>query len=181
MAVTNPSPSVAVGSRNPVKIKAVSQGFAKVWPESPWRVKGYDVPSGISSQPLSDLESIAGARNRARAVLAQSSATYGVGVEGGLQPIGDLWFDCGWVVIINRQGIEGLGSTARIITPPKMMALIHQGQELGQAVDHFFQQENSKQADGHFGLMTNKAITRTSGYVDGVVMALVRFLHPHLF
>jgi non-canonical (house-cleaning) NTP pyrophosphatase len=98
-----------------------------------------------------------------------------------LQPIGDQWFDCGWIVIIDQEGVKGIGSTARIITPPKMMQRIHQGIELGHVVDEFFHTQNAKQSDGHFGLMTNNAITRTSGYVDGVIMALVRFLQPQLF
>jgi inosine/xanthosine triphosphatase len=85
------------------------------------------------------------------------------------------------LVVHRRDGVEGIGSTARIITPPKMMAKIKTGMELGDVVDHFFNTKNAKQKGGHFGLMTNGAITRTSGYTDGVIMALVRFLHEELW
>ncbi len=53
--------------------------------------------------------------------------------------------------------------------------------ELGEALDKIFNRINTKQAEGHFGLMTNKVITRTQGYRDGVIMALARFIQPQLF
>lgn len=64
---------------------------------------------------------------------------------------------------------------------PRMMKLIREGMELGEANDRLFGRTNSKQAEGHFGLMTKNAITRLDGYRDGVIVALSRFLHPHLF
>jgi len=53
--------------------------------------------------------------------------------------------------------------------------------ELGVANDVVFGSTNSKQGEGHFGLMTKNVITRSDGYMQGVVMALSRFVHPHLF
>jgi inosine/xanthosine triphosphatase len=182
LQLTNTSKNtVAVGSTNPVKIQAVKQAFKKIWPDDNWLVQGISVSSGVSAQPMSDQESIQGAKNRAIAAKDALKFHWGVGVEGGIQQINTDWFDCGWIAVINHQGTVGLGSTARIITPPKMMALINQGIELGEVVDQIFNTKNSKHSDGHFGLMTQNTITRTSGYVDGVIMALVRFLHPQLF
>ena len=172
---------VAVGSTNPVKVKATQNAFQKIWPDKKFIVKGVQIDSGISNQPMSDQESIQGAKNRAAKALHELKADYGVGLEGGVNQIDEYWFDCGWVVVVDSKGIEGIGSTARIITPPKMMEMIHQGQELGNVVDYFFGTKNAKQSDGHFGLMTRNAITRTSGYTDGIIMALTRFLNPQLF
>ncbi len=172
---------IVVGSTNPVKIEATKIAFEKVWPGQTWLVEGWSVASSVSDQPMSDAETIEGATNRAKAAIKLTRADYGVGIEGGIQQIGDHWFDCGWVVVIDQKGTIGIGSSARVLTPPKMMEKIMAGKELGQVIDDFFETSNAKQSIGHFGLMTNHAITRTSGYVDGVVMALVRFLHPHLF
>lgn len=173
--------NIIVGSENPVKIAAASQGFQKVWPDKEWITQGVNVPSGVSDQPMTDKESIKGARNRAQEAMNSKPADYAVGLEGGIQQIDDLWFDCGWIVVIDKKGGEGIGSTARIITPKKMIQKIEQGMELGHVVDEFFGTTNAKQQGGHFGLMTNGTITRTSGYVDGVIMALTRFIHPQLF
>ncbi len=172
---------IAVGSTNPVKIEATKRAFEKVWPDKLWDVEGHQVSSDVPDQPMSDVETITGARNRAQAALLMTQADFGVGIEGGLQKIGDDWFDCGWVVIIDQKKITGIGSSARILTPPKMMNKILAGDELGHVIDLFFDTKNARQSTGHFGLMTNNAITRTSGYVDGIVMALARFLHPDLF
>lgn len=172
---------VAVGSKNPVKVHAVKLAFESVFPEENWEVEGVDVKSGVSSQPMSDDESIRGAKNRAQKALKKLKADYGVGLEGGLHKINDKWFDCGWIVVIDDKGNEGIGSSVRIETPKKMMELILQGKELGVVCDIIFGTENSKQSNGHFGLMTKNVVTRTEGYKDAVAMALSRFVHPHLF
>lgn len=174
--------NIAVGSHNPVKLEAVRLGFEAVWNDAEHTVFGVDVTSGIADQPMSDEESLTGARNRAKEALRESpGAHFGVGLEGGLHKIGGQYFDCGWIVVVDKEGREGIGSTARILTPPKIVELIEQGMELGAANDALFGAVNSKQAQGHFGLMTNNAMTRTGAYRDGVIVALSRFLHPHLF
>ena len=178
---------VIVGSTNPVKVEAVRIAFTRVWPEQAWEIQGISVPSGIASQPMSDEESIAGARNRARNAIDVHTAidtpdvAYGVGLEGGIQRVGTHYYDSGWCVVLDKQGREGIGSTIHLVVPPKMMRMIQQGKELGEVIDIVFQQENSKQAMGHFGLMTNNAVTRAGAYADGVVSALARFIHPELF
>jgi inosine/xanthosine triphosphatase len=173
---------IVAGTTNPAKIKAVSIAFSKLYPDRHHDIIPTKVDSGVSAQPMSSQESITGATNRAARALKQvGSATYGVGLEGGLEEINGEWFDCGWCVIVDRHGIQGVASSARIITPPAIMKLIEQGQELGDAIDNVFNRENSKQAEGHFGLMTNNAVTRTDGYVHAVCLAFTRFLHPKLF
>ncbi|MCH8050148.1 DUF84 family protein [Patescibacteria group bacterium] len=171
---------VAVGSKNPVKIEAVRLAFKTAWPREEWAVEGIEVDSGVPDQPMSDEESICGARNRAQRSLEALQADFGVGLEGGLQKISEFWFDCGWIIVTDIEGSEGIGSTIRIIVPEKMMQMIHDGKELGDACDIIFGGKNTKQAEGHFGLMTNNGVTRTSGYRDGTLSALASFIHPHL-
>lgn len=172
---------VAVGSTNIVKIEAVKHAFASVWPDIKWEVMGVDVSSGVSSQPLTDEETIIGARHRALKARDTCDADYGIGIEGGIQEIDTHFYDSGWVVIVDRKNQEGSGSSLRIVVPPKMMAFISQGKELGEANDTTFQREDIGKQEGHFGTMTNGAITRVKGYTDGVIAALTRFIHPELF
>jgi inosine/xanthosine triphosphatase len=94
---------IAVGSENPTKIEAVKNAFTIVWPEESWDVTGHNVGSDISDQPMSDEESIQGAKNRARKALELTKADFGVGLEGGLQQIGEYWFDSGWIVVVNKE------------------------------------------------------------------------------
>ena len=172
---------VAVGSKNPVKINAVKLAFGKVWPDEKFEFIGIDVDSGVASQPMSTAESIKGARNRAIRSQEKLKTDFGVGLEGGLHEIEGEWFDAGWMVVVDRDLNEGIGSTIHLHTPKKAMELIHSGKELGEVTDILFGQNNSKQGNGQFGNMTNNNITRTSGYIDGVIAALARFLQPHLY
>ena len=76
---------VVVGSTNPVKINAAKQAFEKLWPDDFWEVVGHSAPSEVSDQPISDNESIIGARNRARYIMREYQPDYAVGLEGGLR------------------------------------------------------------------------------------------------
>lgn len=175
---------IAVGSQNPVKIDAVRKAFARVWPGQNFLVTAVAVNSGVPHQPMSDRESLRGAKTRAHRALKALKADFGVGLEGGLQKIGQLWFDCGWVVVIDRKLRTGYGSSLRLQIPVKivkMTKLIRAGLELGDVVDRLFNRQNSKQAEGHFGLMTKGALNRTQAYTAGVISALARFIHPELF
>lgn len=172
---------VAVGSINPVKVKAVEKAFKEVWPQKEIMVRGIEVDSGVSSQPMSDEESIQGATNRAQKSLKELNADYGVGLEGGLHKIGSHWFDSGWMVVVDKKGNVGIGSSIKMHTSDKLMNHIHNGKELGEATDIEFKVTNSKQGDGHFGLMTNNLVTRTDGYRQGLISALARFIHPEVY
>ncbi len=172
---------VAVGSQNPTKINAVKAAFEKMFPDQTWIVQGADVASGVSDQPMSTKESIRGAKNRAKRSMRALKADFGVGLEGGLHKIGKDWFDTGWIVVINKKGEQGIGSSIWMKSPEKMMEHVFKGIELGFVDDLIFDKKNSKHAEGHFGLMTQNALTRTSAYTDGVISALTRFVHPHLY
>ncbi|MDD2732103.1 MAG: inosine/xanthosine triphosphatase [Candidatus Pacebacteria bacterium] len=172
---------VAVGSLNPVKIKAAELAFKEVWPEKDWDVLSTEAVSGVSNQPMSDKEAVLGARNRAKQAIEKTQADYGVGIEGGIQEIDGSYFDCGWIVILDKENNEGIGSTIKMIVPEKMIGMIKKGIELGSVNDIIFNKSNSKQNEGHFGSMTNNIITRTKGYKDGVIAALSRFIRPDLF
>lgn len=62
-----------------------------------------------------------------------------------------------------------------------MMQHIKQGMELGDVLDLIYQRQNTKHAEGHVGILTNKLATRTDIYVDALFIAFGRFLHPELF
>lgn len=172
---------IAVGSTNPVKIEATRLAFEKVWPEESWVVEGVAANSEVPAQPMSPEECVKGAKNRAKKALTKLKADYGVGIEGGLHKVGNDWFTAGWIVIIDKKKRIGIGSSASIMMPGAMMEMIHSGKELGVVNDLVFKRKGSHKEEGHFGLMTKNAITRTLGYRDGVIMALSRFIHPDLF
>lgn len=73
----DPMIKVTIGSSNLVKVNAVKFAFESNWPEEDFEFSEIEVSSGVSEQPMSDLETRLGAKNRALSVLAQTDADYG--------------------------------------------------------------------------------------------------------
>ena len=141
---------IAVGSRNPVKLAAARAGFGDSLGQV--EVTGVEAASDVAAQPMGDDDTIRGAMNRARAALAAiPGAGLGVGLEGGVVPIGGALYSRAWCAIIDRDGRVGLASTGRCELPPPVADLIRGGMELGDADDLVFGRENSKQGEGAVG------------------------------
>ena len=170
----------AVGSVNPAKIEAARLAFGAVWPGGLDGIHGCNVSSGVAAQPMTDAETIRGARNRAARAIDLGAADYGVGIEGGLEQADGSWFNSGWAVVVDRAGREGVGSTLRMQVPPALMEIVLAGQELGAACDIVFGRTGANRAEGFVGLMTGNAIHRSGALCDAVIAALTPFLHPAL-
>ena len=79
---------IIVASTNPVKIKAATLGFQKVFPFKTVNVKGVSVDSGVSDQPKTDDETLTGATNRVKAAAkAYPEADFWIGLEGGIAKV----------------------------------------------------------------------------------------------
>ena len=167
---------VAVGSLNPAKIEAGRRAFSALWPGETLSVRGCAASSGVAAQPMSDAETIRGARNRAAEAIRQVQADYAVGIEGGLQQTEGFWFNSGWAIVVDRDGREGLGSTLRMQVPPTLMDLVLAGRDLGEACDLVFGPAGAQPTEGFVGAMTGNAIRRTGALCDAVIAALTPFL-----
>ena len=68
-----------------------------------------------------------------------------------------------------------------LFLPPKIVKLINEGLELGDADDIVFNKSNSKQENGAVGLLTNNIINRTSYYFEAVILALIPFKNEQFY
>ncbi len=172
---------IIVASKNPVKLEAARNGFAALFPQAALDIHGVSVPSGVSDQPMSDEETLLGAKNRADAAQThlQHADGYAVGIEGGVceSPIGLSAF--AWIVV-KRGAQYGYGRTGAFILPDEVAALVRQGLELGDADDRVFNQNNSKQQGGAIGLLSGGTLTRSGFYTQAVILALLPFKNPNL-
>jgi inosine/xanthosine triphosphatase len=167
----------AVGSENPVKINCVAEAIAEFWPEA--RTVGVNTDSGVSAQPSSDQEMLLGALNRAQQALQKiPEADFGVGIEGGTLDAEDGMWAYAWIVIVDRSGRVGKGQSGRFLLPEVIARLVREGVELGEADDRVFGRNNSKQADGAIGILSDGRITRLKLYQPAVTFALLPFIHP---
>lgn len=136
---------IIVASTNPVKINTTKDGFKKMFPELEFEVSGIAIPSNVSDQPLSEQETLLGATNRAKnAQNVVPYADYWVGIEGSLEKIPEGMETFAWMVIISKNGKTGRGRTGSFFLPEKVVELIYEGKEFGEANDIVFSKNNSK-------------------------------------
>jgi inosine/xanthosine triphosphatase len=189
----------AVGSKNPVKISCVAEAvkeFHEFWPDA--AIVGAHTDSGVSRQPMSDHETFSGALTRAREALGKiPEAQFGVGIEGGALDTEQGMWAYAWVVVLDREKDSakgplndhpnghsariGKGQTGRFLLPDAVARLVREGMELGDADDHFFGRENSKQKEGAIGILSDGRITRMTLYKPAVIFALLQFIHPEYY
>ncbi|KAJ4865129.1 hypothetical protein T069G_01659 [Trichoderma breve] len=167
---------VIVASRNNVKISAAREAFGGMFPSAEFSFTGLNVPSGVADQPMTDAETLQGARNRARnARDAEPQADYWVGIEGGVDDSGDAMETFAWVVVLGRTERMGRARTAAFFQPEEVARLVRGGMELGPAGDQVFGSENSRAHSGSIGLLTGDLIKRSAYYVPAVIGALIPF------
>ncbi|GAB4580900.1 MAG: inosine/xanthosine triphosphatase [Anaerolineales bacterium] len=223
-------PIVIIASTNPVKIDATRQGFEAMFAQNndsilsgsfakskdavltePFHFQGVNVPSGVKHQPMTDAETLTGARTRAgNARAARPDADFWVGIEGGVEirsegeekkkrkgervrgegekrgkgekeKEGEEGMQAFAWVVILGKDLTGEARTGTFQLPPKITRLVRQGVELGHADDLVFQRSNSKQKDGAIGILTDGLIDRTAYYAHAVMLALVPFKKRELY
>jgi non-canonical (house-cleaning) NTP pyrophosphatase len=200
---------IVVGSTNPVKVGAVAAAFRQYYPDCD--VVGVAVESGVAAQPMSEKETMNGARQRAHAALAADpTAQYGVGLEGGvttIDPTTPNWtgmrgfkgkmFECAWVCIVKKSQItnlpadnagdkfskdeEGLGGGLYFELPAQVAERIRAGGELGPIMDELVGENDIKQKMGAIGLFSAGKLDRKTAYVHLVLQALIKFVSPEWF
>lgn len=172
---------IVVGSRNPVKIKSAEDAFLAAFEEQ-FIVQGLEVDSQVSDQPRGDVETYTGAYNRASsAKRAFPEADFWVGIEGGVDEVGEQLVAFAWIVVLNGSQVIGKAKTGTFFLPSSIKNLIDEGIELGEADDKVFRQSNSKQNGGSVGLLTHGVLSRKSYYEQAVLLALIPFLNLDLY
>ena len=166
--------NIIVGSDNPVKINACTEAFRKAFRGHTVDVMGIGVESGVPAQPSND-EMFEGARNRAARAMALTSADYSVGIEGGTLTAGRQLFVTAVICILDSKGREGYGLSGGFLIPPSVAGML-KSMELGDAVDIFSNQHDTKRKGGAVGLFTGGLIDRKGLYEHGITLALAKFL-----
>lgn len=187
-----------MGSRNPAKVDPVRDVAAALFPGA--AVTGVGVDSGVSAQPASDEEAIAGAISRAEAALALAGAgagsaegaadlaglrgqstVFGVGIEAGVASVGGRLFGCTWAAVVSGDGTIGLGSSARFQVPPVVAEGIARGEEMGEVMARVFGDARIREREGAMGVVSSGHVTRRSATVQAVSFAFAPFVSPHLY
>ncbi len=171
-----PIQTVAVGSKNRVKLAAVESVLVRAgWSAS---VTGVAAESSVPDQPMGDDETIRGARNRAIAARRQLDADLGIGIEGGCVETEHGMSTCAWVVVVDRNDRASVGGSLHMPLPERVAALVRQGVELGHAIDRISGELDTKQNVGAVGFLTAGLVDRQRAYEPLVAYALSPYLAP---
>lgn len=170
---------IAIGSTNPVKQNAARVVFQVVYPAATF--EGIAVPSGVSDQPMDEVETRRGAVNRAKAAQTTRDADFGIGLEGGIQETEFGMFTCAWCAIVDRDGKIGLGGSSAIQLPIPVADAVRQGIELGTAMDDFCATTGIKHGLGAIGVLTNGLSSRQAAYQHLIELALAPFVRPNWY
>jgi inosine/xanthosine triphosphatase len=171
---------VAVGSKNPVKVRATENVFRKVFGKK-IKILSVKIDSGVFHMPSSFEEIVKGAINRAKNALKTTKADFGVGLEGGYEKTKFGFFLSGAVAIVDKKGRIGIGGGGRILLPKKIVRELEKGKELGEIMDQIQKTKNTKQKWGAVGFLLKGYTNRQKSFEQAVLYALARFLRPEIY
>jgi inosine/xanthosine triphosphatase len=171
---------VLICSKNPIKIEACQEAFLDMFSDTNFSFDSISVSSLVSDQPMSQKETYQGAFNRANNARKKEIADFYVGIEGGIEIVGDELECFAWVVILSHDKM-GKARTGSFFLPKKLADLVKKGYELGEATDMIFGSHNAKQKEGAVGFLTGKALTRAKFYKPAIIMALIPFKNNNLY
>ena len=169
---------VGVGSRNPVKrraVEAVLDAGEDAFGEGA-TVEAVPIDSGVSEQPRGHGETVAGAEARARNVLADGGYDLGVGIEGGVADVDAApgLFLVVWAAVTDGDRLEcGLGPALRL--PEQVAERVRAGEELGPVMDDVLGKSGVARGRGAAGALTGGRIDRTEALSAAVAGALGPF------
>lgn len=167
---------IAVGSTNIVKVNAVKQAVAHIWPDVV--VTGFETESGVSEQPMSDAETKLGSMNRAIQALNMLEQTHGgtlfgkeemflgVGLEGGVDETPEGLMNVVWCSVVDPQEHFYSSSGARFLLPPVIANPILAGEEMGPVMDTLVKDKDTKKKGGMIGIVTDGFFNRTDEYAS---------------
>ena len=136
----------------------------------------------VADQPMSRAETMTGALTRAENARAASwESDFWLGIEGGIEdtPLGMTCF--AWVVVLDRDGRVGQRTDGCCsFCPSKSPSWCAAAWNWAMLMMSVFKRDNSKQANGAIGLLTDDLVDREGYYVHALIMALVPFKNPEL-
>lgn len=174
---------ILVGSKNPVKLKAVEETFLLYFDNI--EIIGMSIDSNVSDQPINE-ETFLGAENRAEKLRKLNDdqtikAEFFIGIEGGIQQIYNKWFAFGCMCIIHKSGKKSFGTSAHFELPAIVTKQLLKRKELGLVMDEIMGQANTKQKGGAIAYFTKGKMDRKELYVPGLISALVPFQHEKMY
>ena len=174
---------ISVGSKNPVKVKAVEEEVIEGL-SADAKIVFSDIGSDVSNQPKTLEETVKGAMNRAKK--AFSECDYSFGIEDGLMavPHTKTGYMNVCVCAIYDGSVFHLGLSSLFEYPKKVTQLVFSDNiEIDEAMKKAGLTENPRigYSGGVIGMLTNGRTTRKDCIKHAVAMALIHLKNPELY
>lgn len=155
---------VVVGSVNNTKVNAVAAVFSQA------SITQVTVSSDVSSQPIGDEETLAGAIHRARNAQKRYPQALAIGLEGGVMHVAGYLYLNNWGSLITPQGTVYTAAGARIRLPDTFNMQIEAGEELSDIMNAYTKKQAIRHHEGAIGIFTQNEVDRTTLFVQVVRM-----------
>lgn len=170
---------VAVGSTNPVKVRAVEEVLRTFYPGA--EVFGVDVSSEVGAQPIGMQETVLGAVNRAREALRHGEL--GVGIEAGLLEVPFTltgYMDVQFCAISDGEVIT-LGAGSGFEYPPSVIRQVLRGREVGKVMEELSGIAEIGRKGGAIGFLSKGKLSRKELTKQAVLMAMLPRINRELY
>ncbi|MGZ7068062.1 MAG: inosine/xanthosine triphosphatase [Methanobacterium sp.] len=171
---------ISVGSKNPVKVKAVLNVLKAIYGQVD--VMGVDVDSGVPHQPFGKDETIQGAINRAKNAFS-IDFDLSVGIESGLMEIKSSltgFIDLQWCAVFDGQRIT-LGVSSGFEYPPSVIEEVLKGKEVGEVMDKVTGVNNLGQKEGAVSFLSKGMLDRTENTAQCVLTAMIPRMNNEIY
>ncbi len=171
---------VAVGSRNPVKVKATQNVLKKIYKNL--EVVSVDADSGVPSQPFGLEQTIEGAVNRAKNAFSMEF-DLSVGIESGLMETPNSitgYIDLQWCAVFDGDRIT-LGVSSGFEYPPRVIDEVLKGCEVGDVMDKVTGVENLGEKAGAVSYLSRGMLDRTGNTEQCVLTAMIPWMNKEVY
>lgn len=180
--------NIIIASKRLPKINGVKKAVEKISSrfdidQSSISYTTVDAKSGVADTPKSTEESMQGAKQRARSIFPrdEKNAVLSIGVEGGLFSAEGKTFLQSWVCVYDGEHFH-FGCSGSIELPDQLSnAVMEQGEDLAAAIDALTRENNIRNRQGTFGVLSNDLITREDSFEQAAILALIPYFNKSLY
>ncbi|MCL1979271.1 MAG: inosine/xanthosine triphosphatase [Methanomassiliicoccaceae archaeon] len=159
---------IGVGSTNRVKVEAVRTVMERIFGSV--IIIPVEAESGVPPQPM-ELETRTGAINRAVAALGGNDLS--VGIEAGIFPTDDGFYDFQYCAVLDREGRMTIGIGPGFRYPDEVSALVSDGMTVGEAMHKLYGDPDIGKKQGAVGMLSKGLLDRKSLTEQSVISAMI--------
>lgn len=164
---------ILIGTHNRAKTKAVQTISSMYYPEAIY--VNQKVPSLVSDQPMSQEETRQGAINRAKHLMEDHDALFGIGLEGGVQEIDGQMYICNWGALVTPKGDVFTATGAGVPLPKEIAEQLLAGAELGPVMDVYTDKKGIRHDEGAVGIFSNGLVDRSAMFEHIMLLLIGQF------